>query len=98
MEHKTHPLSLTKLAAQRLQQRGIKATTLSMLHKFGRRVYTHKGAVRLIFEHAARRQVEATLGKAAAQMKFSAYALVDATRGVRVITVGHRTRRCRNYS
>ena len=97
MERKTPRLSLTKHAAQRLQQRGIKASTLSLLHEFGRCVYVHNGAVRIIFDHAARRQVEAVLGKAAAQVKFSAYAVVEATRGSRVITVGHRNGRCREY-
>ena len=90
-------LSLTKHAAHRLQQRGIKPLSLELLNEFGRRVYCHNGAAQLIFDHAARRQVAAALGKGAAQLKFSIFAVVDAA-GDRVITVGHRTGRCRNYA
>ena len=91
-------LSLSKHARQRLQQRGIQVGTLALLHEFGRRVYDHRGAARLVFDQAARGRIEATLGKAAAQFKFSAYAVVDATQQTRVITVGHRTARCREWS
>jgi hypothetical protein len=90
MEREPQSFRLTKHAAQRLQQRGIKVSTLELLYAYGRRVYGHNGAARLIFDHAARRQIEVALGKAAAQIKFSAYAVVEAARGSRVITVGHR--------
>lgn len=98
MEHKSLPLSLTRHATQRLQQRGIKAETLALLHEFGRRVYAHNGAAHLIFDHSARRRVAAALGKAAARVNFSMYAVVDAANSARVITVGHRTGRCREYA
>lgn len=91
-------LSFSALAIRRCQQRGIPSETLALLQEFGRRVYDHRGAVRLIFDRAARRRVEATFGKSAAQVKFSVYAVVDAARRSRVITVGHRTRRCREWA
>ena len=88
-------LHLTKHARQRLQQRGIKASTLSLLHEYGRRVYTHTGAVKLIWDHASRRQIQAAMGRAAAQFKWTAYVVVDAVRCDTAISVGHRTVRVR---
>lgn len=89
---------LTPHAAQRLQQRGIDRETLDLLHAFGRRVYDHRGGCRLVFDRRSRERVRALLGKAAAQLRFSAYAVIDAARGDEVITVGHRTQRTREYA
>lgn len=90
-------LSLSKHAAQRLQQRGIRLEAIELLNEFGRRLYTHDGAAKIIFDHAARRRISAAFGKAAAQLKFSVYAVVDAS-GDRVITVGHRRGRCHEHA
>ena len=98
MKRNLNPLLITQHASQRLQQRGIKVSTLSLLHEFGRRVYNHKGAFLVSFDHAARRQVEAALGKAAQRVNFGAYAVIDALHGTRVITVGHRLQRIREYA
>jgi hypothetical protein len=89
---------LTPHAAQRLKQRGIDRETLKLLRAFVRRVYDHRGGCRLVFDRRARARVRALLGKAAAQLKFSAYAVIDAARGDQVITVGHRTHRTREYA
>jgi hypothetical protein len=97
MKRDTLHYRLTRHAAQRLQQRGIKASTLDLLYAYGRRVYGHNGAARLIFDNAARRQIEAALGKAAAQLNFSAYAVVEAARCTKIITVGHRKSRFREF-
>ena len=86
-------LSLTRHAAARLQQQGIKISTLDLLERFGRRVYSHDGAIFLVFDRDARRRIQSAFGKAAPQLRLNAYAVVDATRCDTVITVGHQTSR-----
>jgi hypothetical protein len=90
MKSGTTPFRLTRHASQRMQQRGIKAETLDLLQQYGRRVYDHRGAARLIFDKQARQRIESVLGKAAAQVRYTAYAVVDAARGNTLITVAHR--------
>ena len=90
MKSGTTPVRLTRHASQRMRQRGIKADTLDLLLKYGRRVYDHRGAARLIFDKQARQRIESALGKAAAQVRYTAYAVVDAARGNTLITVAHR--------
>ncbi len=82
-------LALTRHAAQRMQQRGIKASLLDLLFEHGRETYAHNGALYLSFNQAARRKVQRLLGKAAAQLNLSTYAVL-ATATPNVITVGHR--------
>lgn len=99
MQRDEDHFQLTRHATRRLQQRGIKVDTLNLLRAYGRRVYDHRGAARLIFDKAARGRIESALGKAAAQLKFSAYAVVDAACSDTIITVGHRRNgRVREYA
>lgn len=98
MKHQSSSILITKNAAQRFQQCGIQMDTLTLLHRFGRRVYSHNGACSLIFDHQARRKIEGALGKAASKINFGAYVVVDATDRNAVITAGHRTSRIREYA
>ncbi len=90
------PMYKTHHAVHRQQQRGIATQTLELLQQYGRRVYDHHGACKLIFDKRAQNQVKAALGKAAAQIRFGVYAVIDASASATVvITTGHLTRRCK---
>lgn len=88
----TADIHFTRHAAQRQQQRGISMSTLDLLCQYGRRIYDHRGGYRLIFDKRSQTRIRAVLGKAAAQVKFSVYAVVD-TNAPTVITLGHVTER-----
>jgi hypothetical protein len=98
MKRQTSDSSLTDCAARQLQQSGIPLDTLVLLQQFGRRVYSHNGACALIFDQRSRRQIKARLGKAAAQLKLTAFAVVDAKSANSVISAGHRTARIREHA
>lgn len=85
---------LSTHASIRARQRGISDRTVELLLQYGTPVYDHRGGCLMVFDKAARARVLGALGKAAAQMKFSAYAVLDASRRT-VITLGHRTQRVR---
>ena len=82
----------TRHAAQRQQQRGIPELTLNLLRLYGHRVYDHRGGCHLIFNKKAKARVNVALGKAAAQINFRSYAVIDANLPT-LITMGHLTQR-----
>lgn len=84
----------THHAKVRARQRGVPTRTIDLLMRYGRRTYSHDGACIVTFDRAARDRIERECGHAAAQLKLSAYAVLDATRQV-VITLGHRSQRVR---
>lgn len=88
---------MSRHASERAQQRGIALNTLDLLRTYGRRVYDHQGAYRLVFDRKAREKVIKAFGKAAAQLNFNAYAVVASDSANLVVTAGHRTRRVREY-
>ena len=97
MNQQLNGLEKSRHAIERMQQRGIPPTTLELLSHFGRRVYDHRGACRLVFDRKARERVMREYGKALAQFNFNTYAVVTCDGPSLVITAGHRTRRVREY-
>lgn len=87
-----HTIALTRHAAQRQQQRGISTDMLSLLLDFGKRVHDHRGCTTVFFDKRARQRVAVQLGKATAQMRFNAFAVLS-TDSEKIITTGHLTRR-----
>lgn len=86
----TDSIAISTHAAQRAQQRGIRPATLQLLRLYGHRRFDHHGAVRLLFDHAARRRIATVLGTAAAgEVQYSVYAVVRQADGT-LISVAHR--------
>lgn len=89
------PLSLTRHAAKRTQQRGIPGWFLALLVEHGRSRHDGHGAVIKTIDHATRRRLKATLSRpqyVAAESYFDVYAVV-ATEDCAIVTAAHRTRR-----
>lgn len=88
---------LSTHAATRRQQRGISPAMVDLLLRYGTRCYDHRGGCIVHFDKASRERLCRDLGSAAAQLKLSVYAVLDASHRT-VITLGHRTRRVQRRS
>ena len=95
MRTTSSPLFLTRHAGQRMRQRAINADMLALLLDYGHTHYCHNGCNIVAFNKKARRRIQRDLGKAAAQLHLSTYAVLS-NDTAQVITVGHRVRRIRN--
>jgi len=87
-------IQLTHHARSRLQQRGISASVLDCLVKFGRKAHDHRGAEIRYFDHCSRSKLFDAIGRDSFRRiedKLDTYVVLS-NDGV-VITVGHRTKR-----
>jgi hypothetical protein len=90
--------NLTRHAATRMQQRGIKAETVEILLVCGAEKHDHRGATIRYFDKQSRQRLHDRFGPG--QLKriegqLDAYAVVD-VEGL-VLTVGHRTKRINRH-
>lgn len=85
---------ITDHARVRLQQRGIPTQVLNCLLAYGRKIYDHRGAEIVFFDHQARNKVRKTIGeeefkKLASRLNTYAVLADDGA----VITIGYRNKR-----
>lgn len=91
-------MNLTTHASARIQQRGVSPLIVEWLLEFGAEEPAPGGAIRRYFDKAARRRLAQAFGSQVVDRLgdlLSTY-LVQSNEGDRVITVGHRLKRCRN--
>ena len=85
---------LTQHAKARMQQRGIRPTTLDSLLDYGSQSHDHRGATIVYFDKKARTRLLRDSGSAAyrvVEKQLNAYAVVSNDGSV--VTVGHRDKR-----
>lgn len=87
---------LTKHAARRLRQRGIRYEVIDLLLAYGRSKHDHHGAEVIYFDHRARRILERQRGlkRLSIEANLLGCYIVMGSAG-QILTVGHRTRRMR---
>jgi hypothetical protein len=89
---------ITKHAAVRMQQRGIKDKTLDCLLKFGSKIRRDRGCFMMFFDKQARNRLQKIVDSNLyifIQSQIDAYAIVSANG--EVLTVGHRFRRINRH-
>ena len=86
--------SLTQHAQTRMQQRGIRPTTLNTLLDYGAYSHDHRGATIVYFDKKAKRRLLRDSGREVYRVmekQLNAYAVVGIDGAV--VTVGHRDKR-----